>query len=78
MKNGVAEACAADGYLRRGLACYKGYLTHEESSGIQGKPWVKPEVILGLQGRSLDPASRNTATRSDNYYAEFEDECRKG
>ena len=78
MKNGVAEACAADGYLRRGLTCYKGYLTHEESSGIQGKPWVKPEVILGLQGRSLDPAGRNTSTRSDNYYAEFEDECRRG
>lgn len=38
MKNGVAEACAADGYLRRGLTCYKGYLTHEESSGIQGSP----------------------------------------
>lgn len=77
MKNGVKEACAADGYLRRGLTCYLGLLTHEESSGIQQRPWVKPEVILGLQGRSLDPARRNTSTRSENYYAEFEAECRK-
>ena len=78
IKNGVAEACAADGFLRRGLTCYKGYLTHEEASGIQGKPWVKPEVVLGLQGRKLDMARPATKTRSNNFYSEFEEECRKG
>lgn len=78
IKNGVAEACAADGFLRRGLTCYKGYLTHEEASGIQGKPWVKPEVILGLEGRKLDMAPPATKTRSACFYPEFEEECRKG
>ena len=38
MNLGVAEACVRNGFLRRGLTAYKGYLTHEESSAIQGRP----------------------------------------
>ena len=68
---GVAEACAQDGYLRRGLTAYRGYLTHEESSAIQHRPWAPPEVILGLQSRELDPAPRATKSRSEDYYPEF-------
>lgn len=76
MKNGVADACAKDGFLRRGLTVYKGYLTHEESSKIQNKPWVKPEVILDIADRKLDPAPLNTKTRSEYFYPEFEDACK--
>ena len=68
LKYGLAEACVRDGFLRRSLTCYKGYLTHEETSGIQGRPWVKPEVILGIEDRDLDPAPPATKTRSENYY----------
>ena len=75
MKNGVAGACVRDGFLRRGLTAYKGYLTHEESSKIQNKPWVKPEVILNIQDKKLDPAPFNTSTRSDMFYPEFADAC---
>lgn len=71
IKNGIAEACARDGFLRRSLTCYNGYLTHEETSGIQGRPWVSPEVILGITDRKLDPAPPATKTRSDNVYPEF-------
>ena len=71
MKHGIAEACARDGFLRRSLTAYKGYLTHEETSGIQKRPWVKPEVILEIEDKKLDPAPRPTATTSDNYYEEF-------
>ena len=35
INNGVAQACAKDGFLRRSLTAYKGYLTHEETSAIQ-------------------------------------------
>ena len=72
INNGLAEACVRDGYLRRSLTCYKGYLTHEETSGIQGRPWVRPEVILGIADRELDPAPPATLTRSGNFYPEFE------
>ena len=34
INNGVAQACAKDGFLRRSLNTYKGYLTHEETSAI--------------------------------------------
>lgn len=68
LNNGVAEACVRDGYLRRGLVTYKGYLTHEETSGIQNRPWIQPEKILDIENRDLDPAPRNTVTRSSNYY----------
>ena len=72
LKNGIAEACVRDGFLRRSLTCYNGYLTHEETSGIQGRPWVPPERILGIEDRQLDPAPPATLTQSDNYYPEFE------
>lgn len=68
LRDGLAEACVKDGFLRRSLTCYKGYLTHEETSGIQDRPWVKPEVILGIEDRDLDPAPPATKTRSENYY----------
>lgn len=71
LNKGIETACAQDGYLRRSLTCYKGYLTHEETSGIQGRPWVQPEVILGIQDRQLDPAPKTTVTTSDNIYPEF-------
>lgn len=67
LNNGVAEACVRDGYLRRSLTAYKGLLTHEEASGIQGKPWIRPEDALGIAGRKLDPAPPATTTRSENY-----------
>ena len=69
--NGVAGACVRDGFLRRSLTAYRGYLTHEETSGIQNRPWVPPEKILGIEGEQLDPAPKTTLTRSDNYYPEF-------
>jgi len=68
MNNGLKEACVRDGFIRRSLTAYKGYLTHEETSGIQGRPWVRPEDILGIGDRKLDPAPPATTTRSENYY----------
>ena len=38
MNQGLEAACAKDGFLRRSLTAYKGYLTHEETSGIQNRP----------------------------------------
>jgi alanine dehydrogenase len=52
--------------------CYQGYLTHEETSGIQGRPWVRPERILGIEDRELDPAPPATLTKSELFYPEFE------
>lgn len=72
LNNGLEEACVRDGFLRRSLTAYKGYLTHQETSGIQGRPWVQPEVILGIQDRKLDPAPQATVTVSNNFYKEFE------
>ena len=74
MNTGLKEACVKDGYLRRSLTAYKGYLTHQETSGIQGRPWVPPEVILGIADRKLDPAPQATFTVSENYYPEFADQ----
>jgi alanine dehydrogenase len=71
MNKGLETACAEDGFLRRSLTTYKGYLTHEETSGIQNKPWIQPEVILGIQNRNLDPAPSATTTKSTNFYDEF-------
>ena len=71
MNLGLEEACVRDGYLRRSLTCYKGYLTHQETSAIQGRPWVKPEVILGIQDRKLDYAPQPTVSVSNNFYPEF-------
>lgn len=67
LNNGVAEACAKDGFLRRSLTTYKGYLTHEETSAIQGRPWVRPEDILGIADRKLDMAPSATGTKSENF-----------
>ena len=69
LNNGLAEACVRDGYIRRSLTCYKGFLTHEETSGIQGRPWIRPEDVLGIAGRDLDPAPSATTTRSDHFYS---------
>ena len=55
-KNGVAEACARDGFLRRSMTTYKGYLTHEETSALQNRPWIRPEEILEIADRQLDQA----------------------
>lgn len=67
MNNGLTEACVRDGFIRRCLTAYKGYLTHEETSAIQNKPWVKPEDILGIADRKLDFAPPATTTRSNNF-----------
>ncbi len=64
----ASGACARDGFLRRSLTAYRGYLTHEETSGIQDRPWIPPETILKLEGQPLDPAPKTTVTRSVNYY----------
>ena len=66
LNKGVAAACAQDGFLRRSLTAYKGYLTHEETSALQNRPWVRPEDILGIADQKLDPAPPATVTRSDN------------
>ncbi|MCQ4636046.1 alanine dehydrogenase [Anaerovorax odorimutans] len=67
LNDGVEEACVKDGFLRRSLTVYKGYLTHEETSALQGRPWIRPEDILGIADRDLDPAPPATVTRSDNF-----------
>jgi len=68
LNDGIEEACAKDGFLRRSLTAYKGYLTHEETSGIQNKPWIRPEDILGIADRKLDFAPPATATKSADFY----------
>ncbi len=65
MNSGIEAACAKDGFLRRSLTAYKGYLTHEETSGIQKRPWIRPEDILKIADQNLDPAPAATGTRSD-------------
>ena len=67
MNNGLTEACVRDGFIRRCLTAYKGYLTHEETSAIQNKPWIRPEDILGIADRNLDFAPAATTTRSNNF-----------
>lgn len=67
MNNGIEEACKKDGFLRRSLTTYKGHLTHEETSGLQNRPWIRPETILGLENQQLDQAPPATITRSDNF-----------
>lgn len=68
LNDGVVECCVKDGFYRRSLTAYEGYLTHEETSAIQDKPWIRPEDILGIADRRLDPAPPATVTRSDNFY----------
>ena len=67
INNGVAQACAKDGFLRRSLTAYKGYSTHEETSAIQGRPWVRPEDILEIVDQKLDLAPSATKSHSDNF-----------
>lgn len=67
MNNGLTEACVRDGFIRRSLTAYKGYLTHEETSAIQNKPWIRPEDILEIADRNLDFAPPATTTRSNNF-----------
>ena len=69
---GIKKTCIKDGFWRRSLTCYKGYLTHEETSGIQHKPWIRPEDILGISNKKLDFAPPATTTTSDNFYAEID------
>lgn len=68
LNDGVTECCVKDGFYRRSLTTYKGYLTHEETSAIQNKPWVRPEDILGIADRKLDPAPPATVTKSYRFY----------
>lgn len=65
---GIEKACIKDGYLRRSLTTYKGYLTHEETSAFQNRPWIRPEDILKISDERLDPAPPATVSRSNNYY----------
>ncbi len=67
MNLGVRQACINDGFLRRSLTAYKGYLTHEETSALQNRPWVKPEDILEISNENLDPAPPATVTKSGNF-----------
>lgn len=64
---GVKNACIKDGFLRRSLTTYKGYLTHEETSALQNIPWIKPEYILEIANIELDYAPPATVTRSNNF-----------
>ena len=68
LNDGVAKCCVKDGFYRRSLTAYKGYLTHEETSAIQNKPWIRPEDVLGIANEKLDFAPSATVTRSNNFY----------
>ena len=68
LNDGVEKCCVKDGYYRRSLTAYRGYLTHEETSAIQNRPWIRPEDILGIAGERLDYAPPATVTRSYNFY----------
>lgn len=67
LNKGVRESCINDGFLRRSLTAYKGYLTHEETSAIQDRPWITPETILGIEDEKLDFAPPATISRSNNF-----------
>ncbi len=66
MNLGIEKACVKDGYLRRSMTAYKGYLTHEETSALQGRPWIRPEDVLKIADENLDPAPSATVSRSNN------------
>ena len=34
----------------------------------ENRPWIRPEDILGIADRALDPAPPATTTRSNNFY----------
>jgi alanine dehydrogenase len=67
LNKGVVDTCVFDGYWRRSLTAYKGYLTHEETSSIQGKPWITPEKILGIENKNLNTAPRASHSISKKY-----------
>lgn len=66
MNLGIEKACIRDGFLRRSMTAYKGYLTHEETSALQGRPWIRPEDVLKIADENLDPAPPATVSRSNN------------
>ena len=66
--DGVVECCVKNGFYRRSLTAYRGLLTHEETSAVQGRPWMPPERALGITRRALDPAPPATVTRSTLFY----------
>ena len=68
LSDGVRGACIKNGYYRRSLVAYKGYLTHEETSAVQQRPWITPEKILGIENEKFDVAPPATSTKSQNYY----------
>ncbi|MFC4803684.1 alanine dehydrogenase [Filifactor villosus] len=70
MNKGVEQACIEDGFLRRSLTVYKGRLTHEETSALQGLPWIKPEDVLKIADCELDVAPPATGTRSNHFLKE--------
>lgn len=72
MNDGIRAACISNGFLRRSLTAYKGYLTNEETSAIQNRPWVRPETILGIENEKLDFAPAPTVSKSDNFYEKIE------
>ena len=59
---------AGTAFTDRSLTAYQGYLTHEETSAIQNRPWIRPEDILGIADRKLDMAPPATVTRSELFY----------
>ncbi len=68
LNDGVERCCVKDGFYRRSLTVYRGMLTHEETSAIQNRPWIRPEDILGIADERLDFAPPATVTRSNNFY----------
>ena len=68
LNDGIEKTCIKDGFYRRSLTCYKGLLTHEETSAIQNKPWIRPEDVLKIANEKLDFAPPATVTRSNNFY----------
>ena len=73
LNDGEEETCIRAGYYRRALTIYRGILTHEETSAVQGKPWVRPEEALGISGFRLDPAPLASDTHSTHFYSWAED-----
>ena len=68
LNDGVEKCCIKDGFYRRSLTAYKGLLTHEETSAMQNKPWIRPEDVLGIANEKLDFAPPATVTKSTNFY----------
>ena len=68
LNDGVEKCCIKDGFYRRSLTAYKGLLTHEETSAMQNKPWIRPEDVLGIANENLDFAPPATVTKSTNFY----------